>query len=206
MESFLFKSRFTVNHFKCEQDCHNMTRETLEFLEGEIIDKDKDYICTQEQAKNLHYHIVAYITKDNLIKLHQYYKKYMCSRGWIAKYYTDKELVSRQPAYYIGYTLKEVDPCVVFNKLAKPLAYYRQFYIDERTTVSDTFLSFMKEQLKDKPYDDITILNVILDYYAHMKVGYDKRQVNKMFHLVRKHLYPEKEKVWVTQNLNVLIE
>lgn len=206
MESYFFKSRFTTNHFKCDLDKHNMTRDTLEFIEEEIIDTSKDCICTQEDAKNLHYHIVGYVTKENLVKLIQYYKKYMCSRGWMARYYSDKEIVSRQPHYYIGYCLKEVEPCVVFKRLAKPLAFYRQFYIDERTTVSDTFLSFMKDKLKDKEYSEIQILNGIVDYYAHMKVGYDKKQINKMFHLVRKHLHPEKEKEWVKDNLKCLVD
>ena len=165
------------------------------------------FICTKEYAKKTrteHWHIVAHLHTTREKELRDRLKNAYTSRGWMCKPYTEQQLISRSPKYYIGYALKEEDCEVLGYELHYDLAVYKDHYYNEKNTVSETYLNFMSERITE--YDEEKILDSILEYYQHVRTGYDKKAVNKLFHLVRGHLFPELEKKWVRENKMLLIE
>lgn len=208
MEAQLFKSRITPWEYRRQDDDSFDSLDDLwNYVETYVCESGHDFIIVKEEAPRTrveHYHIVGYTTKDRMDDYQSMLRSMFTSRGFMAKFYTEKELISRQPAYYIGYTLKDKDSDVQRHKLTQPLNHYRDFYYNEKHTVSDTYLSFMKQRVT--VYDEEKILDSILEYYQHVKTGYDKKSVNKLFHLVRGHLFPEMERDWVRKNKMLLID
>ena len=174
---------------------------------GFLQDNSPQYVVTKEYGKKNrkeHWHIVAHMHKNFIKELRDRLKSEYTSRGWMCKEYTEKQLISRSPKYYIGYTLKDEDCEVLGYELKYDLSVYRDHYYNEVTSVSETYLNFMKERITE--YDEEKILDSILDYYQHVRTGYDKKSVNKLFHLVRGHLFPELERKWVRDNKMLLID
>lgn len=199
-EMFWVKARITP---ECKRECEFDDYQILNFLK----DSSPQYVITREfapKSRKEHWHIVAHMHKKFIQEMRDRLKSGYTSRGWMCKEYTEKELISRSPKYYIGYTLKDEDCEVLGYELQYDLSVYRDHYYNEKNSVSDTYLNFMKERITE--YDEEKILDSILDYYQHVKTGYDKKSVNKLFHLVRGHLFPERERAWVRQNKMLLIE